>query len=1518
LDLEGTTQLLLEKNTKLKVTLRASLLAALCLLFVFCLGIQSFPAETYPQIDVTGYKKYEYSSLNVDEIRNIFAAQAMLGGYYGGGPWQERLKLRIVGKLTEKLSVSYDLEQQPEMPDKFDVKVTYDKTELTFGDFQANFSGNEFVSTSKFLNGVMVTSKDNWYDLTFVPSAKLKSETQGLVSQKGANTKGPYNLGHGSIIEGSEHIELNNVPLKNGVDYTIDYFSGKITFSRILSGDDEFKYSYEFTNLIDLFFPTVSKRDFVGLQMSTVVDPTLLGMPAKRTEKLVKKASEFFPSSLEIPKELITNEVIKLQKKVNIIPSYESVNAYIVYMNNTPVITLHDISGEAPAQLRAEAVKNRLDSLIEGNISSGEISTSVINGEHVVLARGRGIVTASMNESKIYKIPGDLLAILWKENIISGLMSTPETITKPITPEINAEYFEWESTGTYKLNNIPVIPYSEKITYMGTQLKIFEDYLINYQDGTVTFLRPNLPTYQEPLMIEYDYIDVAEESETLPGAGKGPYSLAQQDIIEGSESVYVNNIPYIRNLDYSIDYTQGKIMFYSNIPQTANVVVKYKYIVLTSPPPPVTPVVPRSLKLGVSYLKESGRRGTTAPSVGYSDIKSGNDIINNNNILNLSFRPITSTGEVEVRINNIVMAYGVDYVFPTVESTATGTKVYPPIKLPFINDIFDTSDGLKTGTIYFYKTISPTDEISVSYNYYKSSQGRFSGIGGAEKKYYIQYARNIIPGGSNDPFGGGVTVQIRNKNDVTMTPITLNPNPSFEATNVTQYSVNFSDSPDLPYITFNDNPIKINNTEYRIEDISFTIIYKYVPQISGSEKPISHDVVGFDSNFKVGDYLNLETSYARSKTDQVYTTASTSESFNGDGTKRVFTLNSRGQIIDGSEQVYMNNIKLNRDDQYSILYDSNSAGKYGVITFLYSAPATTDSISIDYNYQTTGGLITTINEKQGNAYKVGASIKPLSNIELAADYKKVDADFAPMGGISIPLGSDYKHAYTKVAPFPTYWSSFWMSGDLKEINTPLSNLPDKFLHSYDRNFLTGFNPNGVAQVDFGFREYVTLDDLVSGSKIHNNDYKSQAYSLSIVPKTLNIGEFSFANRNDGRKTLAYTDTEDKVLPKDTLIDYYHTNNTFDFTKRVRWVLDYQVNLPSTISYEAGSRVIGKTIERRETDDISSNLNWDLTFGGIKRFYTYWNKMGHNDNDFILGTVNSTINETYHADFIPIDQITTSVDHNRQETPTISTVYGNPKSERSAANIRVTPYSLTSFGWSGSKDDALQENGIRTSGNANTYSIDHTPISGTNYKLITKYNLSVNLRNAPSGTEEVSTDTRTFGQDYTITYDPINIWSVSTGFGQEDYTNKNNSLLSPIDTKSQSQTTRTGTTYKLSSDLDLSGNYSVKVTRTPDQSAHKSLVDGHAIYKVFSYGTINYDWSQEDNGGEILGGIYVSQDFSKIMQSLSINIALPQSEQMILSSILFRAAVKWASFKDRIAPDNSFQATLLSFEGTFNF
>ncbi|MFC1559927.1 hypothetical protein ACFLZ2_02195 [Candidatus Margulisiibacteriota bacterium] len=1430
-------------------------------------------------------------------MANLFQAQGMLGGYYASGPWQESLKLKITGKLSEKLSVSYDLEQQQDLPDRHNVQVTYDKTQLNFGDFQATFGGNEFASATKSLNGVMVTSKDNWYDMILVPSSKLKSYTQFLATQRGNNTMGPYNLGHNSIIEGSEIIELNNVKLRRHMDYTIDYFEGKVTFKRILSPEDEIKYIYEYTNIIDLFFPTVSKRDFIGLRFDVKqLDQALWGEEQIKPEKSVRKATEFFPTMLKLEeKEPPKIKKITVPTEVSTRRSDEGVSpATNVLIGSMAVMKLYDSTAEAIAE-QAELSASKIDELLKVGVSSNEVEISPMGEGFAVIIKGDIIVIADQFQARAHNTSAEALAKLWKDSLITGFSNTMETRTIVITPEAEIlEEFEWESTGVYKLLHIPLLPFSEVIYFKGTELKKFEDYIIDYQDGTITLFSHTLPTPTEPLRVDYRYIEIATEAEILPGAGFGPYHLSHKDIILGSEVILVNNIPYVRDLDYVINYVDGTVLFATSISPTSNIQIKYKHIVMIKPPPPVTPKVPMVWSAGGTYMEESGKSGAVAPSITYQESFTGSEIIADNNTIYLAFWPIPTSESVILTINGVVATYEVDYVFPTYEAS-TGSLV-PPTELKFINYAGDQSDGFDTGTI---KYVSPTtleagDQIVVSYAYSKRTLVRHVESGAALTVYEPRNMRDIVPGTER--------VFIWRKGE--SSEVQLKPNTSTEATSDSHYSMNYTNP---PKIRFNDNPLDVGGVLYDLSNIYFRIEALTVPQGTISQTDISRKLYGIDTNFTQGD-IRFSAAIAKSETDQLYLAVTTNETFSGTGTQSAFQLHSQNKMIEGSERVFVNNIKLNEEIQYYMAYDRNGDGTYGRITFYAIQPSTQDVISIDYDYEDASGFATQT-LKQGSAYAASLSMKPFKEMEFSIDGKRAEATFDPLGGTSIPIGADYSHIYSKITPL----HNFWISGDYKQNNNPIGNPNDRqFLHSYDTNIGGGFNPYGLAQIDFSHRNYNIIDDVVGGSP-HQSDSQLYSYSLNITPQAYRLGQFSFAPST----SLSRTMNLNNISSQDSTVDFGSVGGAFEFT-RTKLNLGYQVNKTLTTTREPGSG----PIEKREANDLSSSLNLDLTFAPIRRLSTYWNRQGHNEYDFIGKTVKSTLNETYHLDFVPIDPLTTSINHDRQETLTIFTALGNPKTERTTVNMRLIPYTNTSVNVARSVDNSIQETGTRTSGWLNTYTINHTPISEQLYSVSTNYTLLTSSRKVPgsgvSSSREVQTDTKSFSQGYGLTITPITNLSFSGGYVQEDYFNANNDIASPVETRSKNQTFNLGTAYKATRDLDLSANYSHKVTVTQTESPQKLNFDFHAAQKVFTHGTLNYDWTQEENGGEILSGSLANQDFLKNIHSVALNVVFPQTGETVLSSIVVRVAYKWAFFKDRKNDANSFDANSLSFEGSLNF
>ncbi len=68
-------------------------------------------------------------------------------------------------------------------------------------------------------------------------------------------------------------------------------------------------------------------------------------------------------------------------------------------------------------------------------------------------------------------------------------------------------------------------------------------------------------------------VDIIEGDGTI-----GPYKLSRKPVIENSESVEVDGVPYRRNRNYTIDYGEGLIEFKEIIPTTSTIEVVYEYL----------------------------------------------------------------------------------------------------------------------------------------------------------------------------------------------------------------------------------------------------------------------------------------------------------------------------------------------------------------------------------------------------------------------------------------------------------------------------------------------------------------------------------------------------------------------------------------------------------------------------------------------------------------------------------------------------------------------------------------------------------------------------------------------------------------------------------------------------------------------------------------------------------------------------------------------------------------------------
>ncbi|HVN66884.1 MAG TPA: hypothetical protein VMT55_00805, partial [Candidatus Sulfotelmatobacter sp.] len=356
----------------------------------------------------------------------------------------------------------------------------------------------------------------------------------------------------------------------------------------MLSATDQFQYSFEYTDILDLFFPTLSNRDFFGFQSRFTLDPDKFGRPEPKEAPQVSSARDVFP--------------------------------------------------------------------------------------------GQGTVE----------------------------------------PEV----LEAESSGRYLLKNTPVMMFSEVLTFMGTRLKKNEDYVIRYNTGEIKLLTRFLPSSEEALTVEYKYSATTLESEVLPGiASFGPYRLKRKNLVPDSERIEVDGKLFVRDLDYTIKYNAGELMFSRIVGQTSQIKAVYQYNLMALPPE-IKSRYPKELKFGATYMNESAKPSAGAPTTTAIESYTGQSILSNHNTINLQNRPVTTVeSTVIVKINGVELTPEVDYTIPTTEvDPATGfVRVAYGAKLGYINDRTDPSDGYATGTIYFIQpqNINAADDVTVTYTYSK-------------------------------------------------------------------------------------------------------------------------------------------------------------------------------------------------------------------------------------------------------------------------------------------------------------------------------------------------------------------------------------------------------------------------------------------------------------------------------------------------------------------------------------------------------------------------------------------------------------------------------------------------------------------------------------------------------------------------------------------------------------------------------------------------------------------------------
>jgi hypothetical protein len=397
----------------------------LFLLTAYNLQLTALPSfAAYPNLQIDGYKEWNLTWANINPSSNLLQAQSYLSGVRPTPfDWREKMQLKIMGSISERLSVSYDLEQQPEMPEKYDIVIQYDNHKLTFGDFTGEISGNDFASINKSMRGVKLESQEKDREFKII-SSKDRSFTK-TDTFSGSKGKGPYKLSHTFIIDGSQEVRVNRVLMREGNDYIFDSFEGQITFTQMLIDSDEIEVKYEYSDQIDFFFPTASQKNFLGMRGRKDFGTLETQDQVVREEvPIVKDAEETFKGE----------EILKLEDRK-------------IKLANYPVVI-----GSQKVFLNNEELKTTTDYTFD--FGRGELNLIGLNG-----------LPLEIKET-------DLITVRCQ------YYETKET-----AEEIRGQ----DSRGPYRLKNKNIALDSEEITIDGEKRNRDLDYQLDKENGEISF-----------------------------------------------------------------------------------------------------------------------------------------------------------------------------------------------------------------------------------------------------------------------------------------------------------------------------------------------------------------------------------------------------------------------------------------------------------------------------------------------------------------------------------------------------------------------------------------------------------------------------------------------------------------------------------------------------------------------------------------------------------------------------------------------------------------------------------------------------------------------------------------------------------------------------------------------------------------------------------------------------------------------------------------------------------------------
>jgi hypothetical protein len=194
---------------------------------------------------ISGYHTMYFRSYKVSGDTSLYTYD----NYGNDSSFDDYTNLYIRGRLYKNafIDAQFSRDRFSPMGNKLTLEYRGKEVNIKVGSILASLMGNEFATLSKSLDGILlnILLKNNT-TLSLVAS-QARGSTK-VESFRGNNSPGPYYLRFSPIVEGSEVVKVDDVLMRRGVDYDIDYYTGELNFlgARIIPEGSIITVSYEY------------------------------------------------------------------------------------------------------------------------------------------------------------------------------------------------------------------------------------------------------------------------------------------------------------------------------------------------------------------------------------------------------------------------------------------------------------------------------------------------------------------------------------------------------------------------------------------------------------------------------------------------------------------------------------------------------------------------------------------------------------------------------------------------------------------------------------------------------------------------------------------------------------------------------------------------------------------------------------------------------------------------------------------------------------------------------------------------------------------------------------------------------------------------------------------------------------------------------------------------------------------------------------------------------------------------